>query len=431
MNTADLRVDSLHWALEDSALASMDFLNEVAEQYPDAVPLAAGRPHDGFLSPDAVHHHLDTYHRYLRTERGLSPEHASRTMLQYGPAQGVINEVLARHLAVDEGIQTDPESIVVTVGCQEAMFLVLRALRTNDRDFVLAVSPTYVGLNGAAKLADMPVLPVPTDDSGVSLPDLVADIHQARSEGRRPRALYVMPDFANPSAVSMDLSTRQALLRVAEEEDILLIEDNPYGLFHGERHRVPTLKALDRARRVVYLGSFAKTVVPGARVGYAVADQVVTDRDDRSATFAQHLARIKGMLTVNTSPIAQAVVAGRLLENGCSLVRANREERRFYRRNLQHLLRGLASRFAAVSDQVTWNAPAGGFFVVVTLPFRVDDEELRRCADEHAVLWTPMSHFYEVDGGENQLRLSCSAVSAEAIDTGLDGLRDYVIGRLG
>lgn len=430
MSATDLHVDGLHWALQDPALASMDFLNEVAERHPHAIPLAAGRPYDGFLSPEVVRRHLDTYHRYLRTELGQGEERATRTMLQYGPAQGVINEVVTRHLAVDEGIRTGPESIVITVGCQEAMFLVLKALRGNDRDCVLAVSPTYVGLNGAAKLADMTVLPVPTDDTGVCLSELVATIHRARSQGRSPRALYVMPDFANPSAVSMDLTARRALLRLAEEEDILLIEDNPYGLFHGGERRVPTLKALDGGRRVVYLGSFAKTVVPGARVGYAVSDQGVTDRDGRSTTLAHHLARLKSMLTVNTSPIAQAVVAGRLLENGYSLARANQRERRFYQHNLQHLLRGLESRFSAVSDQVTWNAPLGGFFVVVTLPFRVGDEELRQCADEHGVLWTPMSHFYGAEGGENQLRLSCSAVSTEAIDTGLDGLRDYVLGRL-
>lgn len=425
-----MRLGQLHWALEDSAFASMDFLNEVAERYPNAVSMAAGRPFDGFLSPESVHRRLQTYHRYLESVQGLGAGRATRTLLQYGPAGGVINDLIARHLAVDEGIETEGESIVVTVGCQEAMFLLLRALRAGERDVVMAVSPTYVGLSGAAKLADIPVLSVPTDETGVSLPHLASQVRQARAEGRAPRALYVMPDFANPSAVSMDLPARQALLRMAEEEDILLLEDNPYGLFHGEKARLPTLKALDRTQRVVYLGSFAKTVVPGARVGYLVADQLVEDDRGAAHPLAFYLARLKSMLTVNTSPIAQAVVAGCLLESDFSLARANSEERAFYQRNLNHLLTGLRDRLGEFADKVTWTSPTGGFFVVLTLPFTVDDEDLQVCADKYGVLWTPMSHFHGPDGGENQLRLSCSAISTDMIDIGLDRLRDYILSRL-
>lgn len=105
------------------------------------------------------------------------------------------------------------------------------------------------------------------------------------------------------------------LLEVAEREGVLLLEDNPYGLFHGGGRTPPTLKALDTGRRVVYLGSFAKTVLPGARVGYAVADHRVRDAQGATGLFADQLSKIKSMVTVNTSPIAQAVVGGALLEN--------------------------------------------------------------------------------------------------------------------
>src|SRR5262249_42951612 len=152
---------------------------------------------------------------YLSDELGYTGEQVRRTVFQYGRTKGIIHDLVAMNLALDEGIAVDPESIVVTVGCQEAMFLVLRALRQNERDVLLAVSPTYVGLTGAARLVDLPVCPVSTGTAGIDLDDLVAVIHRERAAGRRPRALYVMPDFANPSGLSLDAATRRALLEVA------------------------------------------------------------------------------------------------------------------------------------------------------------------------------------------------------------------------
>jgi len=139
---------------------------------------------------------------------------------------------------------------------------------------------------------------------------------------------------------------------------------------------------------------------------------------------------IKSMVTVNTSPIAQAVIGGRLLEHGCSLVVANTRERSAYTRNLRHLVAGLARHFPALADQpdqpdrpaVRWTVPAGGFFVVVTVPFPVDHALLDRSGRDYGVLWTPMAHFYDDTAPVRALRLSVSAVTPEQIDVGLDRL---------
>ncbi len=311
---------------------------------------------------------------------------------------------------------------MVTVGCQEAMVLVLRALRAGPQDVLLAVSPTYVGLTGAARLVDMPVLPVSGGEAGIDLDDLLETIRGARAAGLRPRACYVMPDFANPSGISMDLPTRRRLLGLAQEEDLLLLEDNPYGLFYGDEHRVPTLKAIDDRRRVIYLGSFAKTVLPGARVGYVVADQRVRGADGTVGLLADELSKIKSMLTVNTPALAQAIVGGKLLEHGCSLVKATVREREVYALNRSCVTDGLAARLGHLP--VSWNVPAGGFFVVVNVPFPVDDALLERSARDYGVLWTPMHHFYDgADAREvRSLRLSCSTVTAAEIEVGLDRL---------
>jgi (S)-3,5-dihydroxyphenylglycine transaminase len=131
------------------------------------------------------------------------------------------------------------------------------------------------------------------------------------------------------------------------------------------------------------------------------------------------------MLTVNTPALAQAVVGGKLLEHGCSLVRATAREREVYAANRTRVVEGLAARFGDDS-LVGWNVPMGGFFVVVTVPFTVDDALLTRSARDYGVLWTPMHHFYDTGtsnaDGIRSLRLSCSVVNAEQIDAGLDRL---------
>jgi (S)-3,5-dihydroxyphenylglycine transaminase len=423
--TADLKMTDLHGALQDPALTSMNFLNEVTSRYPDALSFAPGRPTEAYFDTEAPHRYLRTFCDYLGGERGLADHEIRRELFQYGRTKGIVHDLIAENLAVDEGIHLDPESIVVTVGCQEAMFLVLRALRADHRDVMLSVSPMYVGLTGAARLLDMPVIPVSGGPVGVDLDDLVARVREARAAGLRPRACYVMPDFANPSGVSLDEQTRRLLLDIAEREDILLIEDNPYGLFHDGSARPATLKANDTRRRVVYLGSFAKTVLPGARVGYVVADQRVEDSQGRETLLADLLAKVKSMITVNTSPIAQAVVGGKLLESGRGLARANARERDFYQRNMHRVRTGLATRFAG-RDDVTWNSPTGGFFVVVTVPFPVDDEVLVHSAEQYGVLWTPMCHFFVGDGGGHQIRLSCSSLTPQQIDEGLARFARFV-----
>jgi len=429
----DLTAASLHGSLADPALESMNFLNEVASRYPGAVSFASGRPTEDFFDVALLHHYIEVYCRYLSDDLGLTQEQVNRTLFQYGRTKGIIHELIARYLATDEGISADPEAIVVTVGYQEAMFAVARALRADDRDVLLAVWPAYVGMTGAARLADLPVWPVRSGPDGVDLDDLAGQAGRARAAALRPRACYLMPDFANPSGVSMPVPVRERLLEVAGELGVLLLEDNPYGTFHSGSH-LPTLKALDKNRQVVYLGSFAKTAFPGARIGYAVADQLVAGTDGSVSLLADYLSRIKSMLTVNTPSVAQAVVGGKLLAHGFSLARANERETARYLGNMRRLLDGLASRFPGQDggrSPVSWNAPTGGFFVVVTLPFDADDELMELSARKYGVLWTPMSHFYAGQGGLRQARLACSQLPPEQIDVGLDRFAAMVRDRLG
>jgi (S)-3,5-dihydroxyphenylglycine transaminase len=403
----------------------MNFLNEVSSRYPEAVSFASGRPTEEFFDIALIHDYLTAYCDHLRSEKGCSEAELNRVIFQYGRTKGIIHDLIASQLARDESITVAPDAIVVTVGAQEAMFITLRALRRDERDVLLTVSPAYVGITGAARLVDLPIWPVRSGPDGVDTGDLAEQARRAREAGLRPRACYVMPDFANPSGVSLTVPLRRELLDVAAREGILLLEDNPYGLFHDGPH-LPTLKSLDTRQQVVYLGSFAKTGFPGARIGYAVADQRVTAGDGSTGLLADELAKVKSMVTVNTSPLAQAIVGGKLLRCDASLAAANQRERAGYLRNLQAIRAGLARRFP--SGDVTWNCPTGGFFIVVTLPFAVSDELLEQSARKHGVLWTPMSHFYAHASPEGlpQVRLAYSQLTPDEIETGLDRFAAFV-----
>lgn len=413
--------DDLPAALADPVLHSASFLNEIASCYPDAIPLAAGRPFDGFFDPREIAAALAAYQEYLLDERGYDHDQLTRDLFQYGRTAGTIHELIAQMLVMDEGIRVSPESIVVVNGAQEGLLVVAKALCHAPDDVLLVPSPCYIGMTGVAELLGITVAPVPDGPDGLD-PAKVAEVASAvRSRGERPRALYVVPDFANPSGQTMPVTTRNALLSVAEAHDLLLVEDNPYGFLSGVDTQLPTLKALDLTGRVVYVGTFAKSCFPGARVGYVVADQVVEGPDEVGAPLAESLALIRSMVTVNTSSVAQSVIGGMLVQSKCRLREANLERIAFYRTNLKLLLSELDRELPVSLREalgVSWNTPAGGFFVVLTLPFPADEALLSTSARRYGVLWTPMRFFYPNGGGTHQLRLSVSAVSPSAVTEG-------------
>jgi (S)-3,5-dihydroxyphenylglycine transaminase len=408
--------EALHASVTDPVAASMNFLNEIAARFPASISLAAGRPFDEFYAVTDVERYLAVYISHLRAQ-GMSEASIRQALLQYGRTNGQLGMMIARMLVADEGISVPAEAIMVTSGCQEAMIITLRGLCAGPADVVLAAEPCYVGFTGAARVLGVPVVPVPETAQGLS-PETVARVaREVRASGRRPRALYVVPNFANPSGVSLSSDVRRALLQTAADEDLLILEDDPYGLFGPDDGHRPALKSLDTDHRVIYLGSFAKSLFPGARVGFMVADQPVISAAGGHSLLAEELSTVKSMITVNTSAIAQAVIGGALVSCGYSLRAANAEKISFYQRNMKELLAAL-DRYFAGSD-VTWNTPAGGFFTVLNVPFRADEKLLELSARDYGVLWTPMSFFYLNGGGSHAMRLCCSALATGQIDEGV------------
>ncbi|WP_308416817.1 PLP-dependent aminotransferase family protein [Streptomyces sp. AJS327] len=427
--SAALRLDALHGSLTDPLLEAMNFLNEVVSRFPEAISFAPGRPSEGAFEPEDIARYLRVYTDHLERERGWSRAQIRTQLYQYGRTGGVIHDLIARALAFDEDIHVPADSIVVTTGCQEGMLLTLRALCAGPEDVLLVNSPCYVGITGAARLLDVTVRPVHEGPEGLDPESVRTAARAARAAGQRPRACYVVADFANPSGASLTIEARHRLLEIAEEEDLLILEDNPYGFFVRAGEPRPTLKALDRHRRVVHLGSFAKTALPGARVGYVLADQRVIGPHGESSVLAEELCKIKSMTTVNTSAISQAVIGGMLVASGCRLREANAAPIAFYRDNLNALLAELERHFPAerrAALGIDWNLPDGGFFLVVNVPFTADSAALERSARDFGVLWTPMSDFTLGDGGTHQLRLSCSALDPERIREGVERLAAFI-----
>ncbi|MDX3582921.1 PLP-dependent aminotransferase family protein [Streptomyces europaeiscabiei] len=424
-----LALDELHGSLSDAVLDAMNFLNEVVGRFPQAISFAPGRPTEGDFEPEDLARHLHTYTSHLEETLGWSRDQVRTQLFQYGRTNGIIHELIARTVANDEGIEVPPEAVVVTTGCQEAMLLILRALFAAPEDTLLVSSPCYVGITGVARLLGIRVRPVPEGPAGPDPEAVSAAVRAAREAGERVRAFYVVPDFANPSGTSMSLPDRERLLRVAAEEDLLVLEDDPYGFFVRTGSARPTLKALDTGRHVVHLGSFAKTALPGARVGYVIADQEVIGPGGRRSLLADELSKIKSMTTVNTSAVSQAVIGGLLIESDCRLREANAGAIAYYRTNMDTLLGELERHFPAERRAelgISWNRPDGGFFAVVTVPFAADHKALELSARTYGVLWTPMSDFHLDGGGTHQLRLSCSAQSPEVITEGMARLAAFI-----
>jgi (S)-3,5-dihydroxyphenylglycine transaminase len=422
-----LSIDDLHPSVSDPVLEAMNFLNEITARYPDAISFAPGRPYDGFFDIAEIFAALRRYTDHLQ-ETGASAAQVRDTLFQYGPTSGRIRELIADSLLRDEGIDVAPEAVVVTVGCQEAILLTVRALLARPEDVLLVSSPCYVGITGAARVLGVELTAVEQGPDGFSCADLRATVLAERARGRRPRAFYVNPDHSNPLGLTMPLAVRQELLDLAAELDLLILEDSPYRLVSPGR-QLPTLKSLDRRRSVVHLGSFSKTLFPGARVGFAVADQEVTGAAGDVGLLAAELTKIKSMVTVNTSPLSQAVVAGMLLAAGGRVTERTAEASAYYGDTLKATLARLDECFPPerrAASGVSWTVPDGGFFLALDVPFTADAAALERSAQQFGVIWTPLSHFHPDGGGTRGIRLSTSYLSESDIADGIARLARFI-----
>lgn len=412
--------------LKAPCLDVMNFLNEVTLWYPEAISFAPGRPMERFFDVSSGLEKLSRYATYVVETSHCAQADVFNQLGQYQKTNGIINELICRFLQTDEGIYTTPEAVMITDGCQEGMTILLAGLFNPARDVLLVTDPVYIGIAGIASVLGITLCPVPVREDNVDLGALAEEIQRVRDQGKNPKAFYATPDFHNPLGTSMSMEDRQRLLDLAEAQNILIFEDNAYGKFAYDSPSLPTLKSMDRNGVVIYIGTFSKLLFPALRIGFLVADQrVLTARPEESeatCSLAEELSKVKSFTTVTTSSLLQAIVGGILLEADCSLQELVKEKIAFYRSNRDLMLECLEQYLHGdpfLADCVSWNRPAGGFFLTVHLPFAFTKESMHACAENYGVICCPMSFFSLLGRHENQVRLSFSSVTHDQIEQGI------------
>lgn len=420
-----LKPDAPTVSSDRTRLDVMNFLNEIAGRYPQAISFASGRPAEAFFDMQEYARRLPLFVRHLQAVHGTSFEVSFNRLAQYGNTNGLINDLVARQVGQDEGIRCQPSQLLITAGCQEAMDLCVTTLCREPGDVLLVRSPTYIGITGVADLNRIEMAPFSCADGDSFTARLIAAADAAERSGKRPRAVYLVPDFDNPTGQVLTRAEREALIAVCVARRIVVLEDNPYGMFRFEGEAVPRMAALDAQGCVVYLGSYAKTLCPALRVGFAIVPPTLFGDAHAAMRLLAELSQAKSFATVNTSQIAQAMVGGLLLAENASLARRVAPANEFYRHNRDAMLGALEAAFPPPTG-VTWNTPQGGFFLTVALPFDFGHEEAQVCASAYGVLTMPLSFFALNRDEDRRVRLAFSNSDPERIREGIARFSRFV-----
>lgn len=367
---------------------------------PEVISLAGGLPDTSSFPPDT----------FAAVTGRIATESCARA-LQYGPTEGLdetkgcIAEVMAA-----EGMRADPEDVIVTTGGQQVIDLVTKTL-IDPGDVVIAEGPTYPGAVPVFSSYQAQVVQVDMDADGMRVDLLEETLDRLEREGRRPKFVYTVPSFQNPAGVTLSLPRRKRLVEVAHERELLVLEDNPYGLLRYEGEPLPPLYALDRGVYVMYLGTFSKILSPGIRLGWVVAPPPVLEKINLGKQAAD----------LCTSTLTQLMVqayfeAGRWRDYVDSLTE-------IYRGRRDTMLDALADHFP---PQAEWTRPAGGLFIWATLPDFIDTTDLLARALRENVAFVPGEAAYLDGRGRSAMRLNFSGSRAEEIREGVRRIGEVV-----
>ncbi|MDD5542500.1 MAG: PLP-dependent aminotransferase family protein [Acidobacteriia bacterium] len=336
--------------------------------------------------------------------------------LQYGLTLGhtKLIEALCKFMERRQVFGVAPENIIITNGSAQGIDLVGR-LFLNPGDAVLFELPSYIGAILSYANFRATLVGVACDEHGVSLEDLKNKIRGLRHEGKPIKLMYTIPNFQNPSGVTLQWERRQPLLDILADEGVLLVEDDPYGeiYFQGvDPASLIPIKAFDKDHNVIYLGTFSKLLAAGLRGAWAVAHPDII----RKMELAKQVGDICG------SSLDQRIIYRCLRDN--LIDRHVPVIRKFYEARCQAMLAALEKHFP---EGTRWNRPRGGLFVLVTLPEGMDSEALLKMAlDEYNVSFVSGKPFF-VDGqGANTIRLAYSKETAGNIEEGIRRLGELI-----
>ena len=323
-------------------------------------------------------------------ERVLSTQAA--TALQYGPTEGYrpLREFIVAQMA-RYGIIATVDNVLITSGSQQALDLIAKLL-INRGDRILTECPSYLGALQAFSVFGAQYVTVPVDDEGLQTSQLESALRSG------PKFMYILPNFQNPSGVTLSRERREELVWLSDKYGIPIIEDDPYGQLRYEGDHISPIVMLDRMAQenggeyllgnVIYLSTFSKVMAPGLRLGWIVAPPEVIGR----------LVQLKQSADLHTSMFTQ-IVAFEVARDGF-LDEHVKTIRRVYRERRDAMLSALRECFPL---EITWTQPRGGLFLWVTLPGEIDSAELLNAALRQNVAFVPGDPFYpEGDAGSLQ-----------------------------
>jgi 2-aminoadipate transaminase len=361
---------------------------------PEIISLAGGLPDTSTFPPDTF---AAITNRIARNSCAQA--------LQYGPTEGFDETKLrAAEVMAAEGMHADPEDMVITTGGQQVIDLVTKTL-VDPGDVVICEAPTYPGAVPVFCSYEADSVQIEMDSDGMRIDLLEETLDRLDRENRKPKFIYTVPTFQNPAGVTLSAPRRARLVELARERELLVLEDNPYGLLRYEGDPLPTLYALDGGEYVMYLGTFSKILSPGIRLGWVVAPAPVLDKIKLGKQAADLCS------SSLTQQLVQAYFEG---DRWTGYVR---DLCGIYRQRRDAMLDALAEFFPA---EAAWTQPDGGLFIWATLPDFLDTEDLlAKALQEEHVAFVPGAGAY-VDGrGGSSMRLNFSGAGIESIVEGV------------
>ena len=332
----------------------------------------------------------------------------SHLALQYGPTEGVpaLRQLIAERARKLYGINCSADEIFIAQGSQQAMDLATR-LFIAPGDVVIVGLPTYVGGTGAISVQTGEALGVPVDEEGINTDLMAEELERMTQVGKRVKAAYVIPNFQNPTGVTMTLRRRQSLVDLAQKHDFFIFEDDAYSDLRYDGQAPPSLRELDETGRVIHMRSLSKIFCPGMRLAWVVADSDVVSR----------MATAKQFIDTCTNSLAQYVLL-EYVQRGL-LDRKLQQILSYYHRKRDFMLTQLERHFP---KEIRWNRPEGGFFIWVQLPEYLDGSELLHEAIGQKVVFVPGSAFYIDCTGQNTIRLSFAQADEPTIEVAISEL---------
>lgn len=359
---------------------------------PDLISFAGGLP-----APEVF-----PVEDYERVSREVIREDG-RTALQYGPAEGYppLREKIAGRMA-KSGVTAEKGNILITSGSQQGLEFTAKML-IDPGDIIVCESPSYLGAMTAFNPYEPQYIEIPTDEEGMDMEEL----ERVLSEQERVRFIYVIPDFQNPSGKTWSVQRRRKLVELANQYDVVILEDNPYGELRFEGEMLPAVKHYDTEERVIFLGTFSKIFSPGLRLGWAAA----------SEEFVDKFNLIKQGADLQSSTISQMEL-NRYLEV-CDIDAHIERIKEVYKRRRDLMLDCMLREFP---PEVTCTHPKGGLFIWAELPKGMDAAEVSVRAMENRVAFIVGEAFFPNGGDVNHFRMNFSNMNEEQIVEGISRL---------